>query len=54
MFMKIKKICTLFCMVSLLICSMSPISVQAAEMDESCTEIDMQSLYFNVSSMKKG
>ena len=43
MLMKMKKMCALFCMVSLLIYSMSPISVQAVEMDESCTEIDMQS-----------
>ena len=43
MLMKMKKIYALFCMVSLLICSMSSISAKAAEMDESCTEIDMQS-----------
>ena len=51
MTMKMKKMCALFCMVSLLICNMSSISVQAAEMDESCTEIDMQSegLIYNCS-----
>ncbi|MDE5753478.1 MAG: hypothetical protein K2H89_02900 [Oscillospiraceae bacterium] len=39
-----KKMYALFCMMGLLTCSMSSISVQAAEIDEPCTEIvDMQS-----------
>lgn len=37
--MPMKKMFSLFCMTSLLLCSISSISVNAAELDEPCTEI---------------